>query len=124
MCSSDLTLWGSNGDDTIDGGEGNDSLFGGSGSDTLTGGTGSDVFQFTATSGSDEITDFDTNNDAIQLYYRAQDNHSNTDLNLITGILTWNVDATDNDVLIDMSATTTSSDLNDIVSLITFVEIV
>jgi Ca2+-binding RTX toxin-like protein len=118
------TLWGSNGDDTIDGGAGNDTLFGGAGSDTLTGGTGSDVFQFTATAGSDVITDFDTNNDAIQLYYRATDNHTNADLNLVNGILTWNVDDTSNDVLIDVSATVASSDLNDLDSLITFVEIV
>jgi len=121
-------LWGSNGNDTIDGGEDNDSLFGGAGNDILTGGLGEDIFQFTATAGSDVITDFDTNNDAIQLYYRSADNHTNTDLNLTNGILTWNVDSTSNDVLIDMSATITSSDLGDvfsgIVSLITFVEIV
>ena len=117
------TLWGSNGNDTIDGGTGNDSLFGGAGDDALTGGSGSDTFQFTATAGSDVITDFDTNNDAIQLYYRATDNHTNADLSLTSGILTWNVDDTSNDVLIDVSATTTSSNLNDLDSLISFVEI-
>jgi len=118
------TLWGSNGSDTIDGGEGSDTLFGGSGNDTLTGGSGEDTFQFTATSGTDVITDFALSEDVIQLFYREQDNHTNTDLSLVNGILTWNVDDTSNDVLIDLSATTTSSDMNEVESLISFVEIV
>jgi uncharacterized protein YjbI with pentapeptide repeats len=117
-------LWGSNGNDTIDGGTGDDSIFGGTGSDTLTGGTGSDIFQFTATAGSDVITDFGVGGDTIQLYYRAEDNHTNADLSLASGVLTWDVDTTNNDVLIDLSATVSSSDLNDLDALITFVEIV
>jgi len=118
------TLWGSNGNDTIDGGDGNDSIFGGTGSDTLTGGAGGDTFQFTATAGSDVITDFSLIDDAIQLYYRAEDNHTNADLYFTKGILTWNVDSSSNDVVIDMSATVNSSDLTDVDSLITFIEIV
>lgn len=90
----------------------------------LTCGTGADTFQFTATSGSDVITDFDVQGDSIKLYYRAQDNHTNANLNLTSGILTWDVDSTSNDVLIDLSATTTSSNFNDVDSLISFVEIV
>jgi len=117
-------LWGSNGDDTIDGGTGDDSIFGGTGSDTLTGGTGADIFQFTATSGSDDILDFDITQDSIQLYYRAGDDHTNADLSLSNGVLTWNVDSTSNDVVIDLSATTNSSDLIDFDTLINFVEIV
>ncbi len=117
-------LWGSNGDDTINGGEGDDSIFGGSGSDILTGGIGSDIFQFTATAGSDIITDFGVGGDAIQLYYRAEDNHTNADLSLASGVLTWNVDNTSNDVVIDLSATVNSSDLADLDALISFVEIV
>ena len=120
------TLWGSNGNDVIDGGIGDDSIFGGTGSDTLTGGTGSDIFQFTATAGSDIITDFDVSGggDLIKLYYRAEDNHTNTNLSLASGVLTWDVDATNSDVVIDMSATVSSSDLNSLDVLITFVEIV
>ena len=118
------TLWGSNGDDTIDGGTGDDSIFGGTGSDTLTGGTGADIFQFTATAGSDVITDFGVGGDTIKLYYRAEDNHTNADLSLANGILTWNVDTTTNDVVIDVSATMNSSDFVDLDALITFVEIV
>jgi len=118
------SLWGSNGNDTINGGTGDDSIFGGTGSDTLTGGTGSDAFQFTATAGSDVITDFDVSGDSIKLYYRAEDNHTNADLSLTNGVLTWDVDNTVNDVVIDMSATTSSSNLSDLDALISFVEIV
>ena len=117
------TLWGSNGNDIINGGDGNDTLFGGSGSDTLTGGAGDDIFQFTATAGSDVITDFNVTDDTIKLYYRAEDEHTNADLSLSNGVLTWSA-GDSNNVLIDFSATTTSSDLNDVDSLITFVEIV
>jgi Ca2+-binding RTX toxin-like protein len=117
-------LWGSNGDDIINGGDGDDVIFGGAGSDTLTGGTGADAFQFTATAGSDIITDFGVGGDTIQLYYRAEDNHTNADLSLANGVLTWDVDTTNNDVVIDLSATVSSSDLNDLDTLITFVEII
>jgi len=114
-------LWGSNGNDTINGGAGNDTLFGGAGDDTLTGGDGDDVFQFTATSGSNVI--HSGVGDTIELHYRAQDNHSNDDLSLSNGVLTWNTGG--NTVLIDASSTITSSDLNDFLSweLHTFVEI-
>ena len=117
-------LWGSNGDDTVNGGDGNDVLFGGTGSDTLTGGIGFDTFQFTATAGSDIITDFDVSEDSIELYYRAEDNHTNSNLTLANGILTWDVDGVSNDVVIDLSVATTSSNFSDVDALITFVEIV
>ena len=122
--AGDDSLWGSNGNDTINGGDGNDTLFGGSGTDTLTGGADSDSFQFTATAGSNVITDFDVSGDTIELYFRAEDNHSNADLSLTSGILTWDVDNTSSNVVIDLSATTNSSDLIDFDTLITFVEIV
>ena len=73
---------------------------------------------------SDVITDFDVSGDSIKLYYQEEDNHTNADLSLANGILTWDVDTTNNDVVIDLSATTNSSDLNDLDALITFVEIV
>ena len=117
-------LWGSNGNDTINGGEGDDSIFGGTGSDILTGGIGFDTFQFTATAANDIITDFSLTDDSIQLYHRAEDNHTNTNLSLTSGVLTWDVDSTSNDVFIDLSTTTTSGNLNDLDALITFVEIV
>jgi len=117
-------LWGSNGNDTINGGEGDDTIFGGTGSDTLTGGTGSDIFQFTATAGSDVITDFNLTDDSIQLYYRATDKHTNADLDLTNGVLTWDVDNTNTNIVIDLSTTVDSSNLSEFDVLISFVEIV
>ena len=117
------TIWAANGADIIEGGTGDDTINGGAGDDTLTGGAGADTFQFTATSGSDVITDFAVSEDSIELYYRAQDEHTNADLSLSNGVLTWSTSVS-NDVLIDFSATSTTSDLNEVDSLITFVEIV
>ena len=118
-------LWGSNGNDTVNGGEGDDTIFGGSGNDTLTGNSGSDIFQFTATAANDIITDFSLTDDSIQLYYRAEDNHTNTNLSFASGVLTWDVDSISNDiVVIDLSVATTSSNFSDIDQLINFVEIV
>lgn len=51
-------LLGGDGDDSLLGGDGDDFLIGGAGSDGLRGGAGKDVFFFTATSGTDRITDF------------------------------------------------------------------
>lgn len=120
----DDVIWASSGDDVLYGGADNDILFGGSGSDTLSGGMGEDIFQFSASAGNDVINDFELSSDSIQLYYRAQDNHAKTDLSLANGLLTWDVDNTANDVVIDLSHTIASSNLNDVEALISFVEIV
>lgn len=114
----DDILWGSNGHDTIDGGSGNDTLFGGAGSDILTGGDGKDIFQFTATTGSNEITDFDLIDDLLNLYYQLGDNHSRDDLRLGDGVLTWNTGS--ENVSVQLTGITTS-DINDL--SIGFVEI-
>jgi Ca2+-binding RTX toxin-like protein len=121
--AGDDTIWSSNGDDTLNGDAGNDTLFGGSGSDVLTGGTEADVFQFTATAGSDIITDFNIAEDLIELYYQSGDNHTDTDLSLASGVLTWSANAT-NTVSIDLTATISSSSLTDIDQLVSFVEII
>lgn len=55
------------GNDTLLGGSGDDTLTGSAGNDTLTGGTGADVFIFSNGHGTDMITDFDINEDAIKL---------------------------------------------------------
>jgi Ca2+-binding RTX toxin-like protein len=81
-------LWGHAGDDEIGGQSGNDWLVGGAGNDFLTGGTGNDIltgdvddgdsdpsndvvgadtFFFGAKSGKDTITDFDVDNDVLQI---------------------------------------------------------
>jgi len=122
--AGDDILWGSNSNDTINGGKGDDTIFGGSGNDILTGGVGADMFQFTATSENNVINDFDVANDSIKFYYRAEDNHTNADLNLINGIITWDVDNTNKDVMVDLSATLTSVTLSELDSLIVFVDIV
>jgi len=118
------TIWSANGSDIIDGGNGNDTINGGSGNDILSGGPGADTFEFSATAGSDVISDFDISKDAIKFYVRELDKQSNFDLELNNGVLTWNVGNTSSDVVIDLSATVSSSDLNDIEALITFVDIV
>ena len=63
---NDLLL-GDAGNDLIDGGVGNDTIFGGTGDDTLTGGAGNDTFLFIESSGNDTITDFDIDDDLIDL---------------------------------------------------------
>jgi len=118
----DDILWGYNTNDSIDGGTGSDTLNGGSGNDTLTGGTGTDTFQFTATAGSDVITDFSIAKDSIELYFRDIDNNTADSLSLDNGVLTWDVDNTANDVTINLSTTVTASDILDDLS-VSFVEI-
>jgi Ca2+-binding RTX toxin-like protein len=79
-------LWASHGNDVLDGGDGDDILNGGVGDDTLTGGTGADIYEFTATSGHDIITDFDAANDVIHIYARKTDTKEVT----MTGdTITW-----------------------------------
>ena len=60
-------LFGGSGDDSVDGGTGDDTLYGGVGNDTLTGGEGSDTFVIVDDSGTTTITDFDVDNDKIDL---------------------------------------------------------
>ncbi|MEI6655175.1 MAG: type I secretion C-terminal target domain-containing protein [Verrucomicrobiota bacterium] len=56
------------GNDHLSGGAGNDILSGGGGDDTLTGGGGNDTFVFGGVdTGRDQITDFDAQNDIIDL---------------------------------------------------------
>ncbi len=66
-------LRGDKGDDTLEGGSGNDVLRGGLGTDTMTGGAGADTFifrrtkDFSDTTSSDTITDFEDGVDHIKL---------------------------------------------------------
>jgi len=63
----DLPVIGDDTANTLTGGSGDDRIAGKGGDDTLTGGDGEDVFEFSAGHGSDTITDFDTDNDIIDL---------------------------------------------------------
>jgi Ca2+-binding RTX toxin-like protein len=67
--AGDDTLDGGENNDTLDGGLGNDILIGGTGNDILTGGEGSDTFVWTSsdTYGTDTITDFNENEDTLDL---------------------------------------------------------
>ncbi len=60
-------LFNGSGDDIVSGGQGSDTLWGGAGDDTLTGGNGADSFGFTATSGNDRISDFDVDEDVLNI---------------------------------------------------------
>lgn len=61
------TILGGNDDDTILGGAGDDTIRGETGNDQLTGGSGADFFGYSAGDGADTITDFDPNEDSLNL---------------------------------------------------------
>jgi Ca2+-binding RTX toxin-like protein len=69
LCGGDGndTLYGGKGDDTVTGGSGDDWLMGDFGNDTLQGGSGRDRFLLAAGQGSDVITDFKKDEDALIL---------------------------------------------------------
>lgn len=63
------TVWGTKHDELIMGGTGADVLFGGAGKDTISGGAGADVFEFTRTSTSTTISDFDAGEGDVLRFY-------------------------------------------------------
>ncbi|MEM1234579.1 MAG: calcium-binding protein [Pseudomonadota bacterium] len=65
--SGDDWLFGEAGNDTLVGGAGNDLLTDGAGEDVLTGGAGADVFQLTLDGSDDTITDFNPDEDLIEI---------------------------------------------------------
>uniref|UniRef100_UPI002629E2E0 VCBS domain-containing protein n=1 Tax=uncultured Psychromonas sp. TaxID=173974 RepID=UPI002629E2E0 len=78
--AGDDQLSGDGGEDQLDGGLGDDILIGGVGNDLLTGGAGIDTFVWTAsdTYGSDTITDFNVNEDKLDLSDLLQGESENT----------------------------------------------
>ena len=70
--AGDDILWGGSSNENLDGGNGVDLINGGVGDDTLTGDSGADIFEFTATSGNDTITDFSVE-DVLKFYRRSTD---------------------------------------------------
>ena len=54
------TIYGGVGDDRLYGDAGNDTLIGGAGNDTLEGGAGNDLYLFSAGSGQDRVSNYDT----------------------------------------------------------------
>jgi len=94
----DVALFGHGGDDVIwaggryaaiDGGAGDDIIDGGYGDNTLSGGSGSDIFEFTATSGNDTITDFNKDEDELHFYYRKGEAEESAVASINDGIVTW-----------------------------------
>ena len=71
---------GGNGSDDINGGYGSDDIRGGNGNDILSGGAGSDTFIFDAGSGSDYVTDFDTDQDELLIFDALANSQSAQDL--------------------------------------------
>jgi VCBS repeat-containing protein len=75
QAGANTTLNGGNGQDVLDGSSGHDVLLGGNGADVLiggmgdrlTGGSGPDTFLFRPDFGANTITDFDVNNDTVQI---------------------------------------------------------
>ena len=64
---SDNVIDGRSGNDTLGGGAGDDTLIGGRGDDRLTGGNDADTFKFASGDGADTITDFNSDDDQIDL---------------------------------------------------------
>ncbi len=69
----DDTLFGGGGDDTVVGGAGVDEIWAGAGNDDLSGGVGADTFVFGRTSGNDTVTDFDADEDILDLQFASAD---------------------------------------------------
>lgn len=65
--AGDDTLYGGKDNDALEGGDGADILAGNQGDDTMSGGAGADRFDFTATDGTNIITDFEDGFDKIGL---------------------------------------------------------
>ncbi|MET0889552.1 MAG: Ig-like domain-containing protein, partial [Stenotrophomonas maltophilia] len=61
------TLYGGDGDDLLDAQAGNDTLYGGAGNDILIGGDDSDVYLIDRSSGADEIRNYDSSGDDIDV---------------------------------------------------------
>lgn len=88
-------IFSGGGADTVDGGAGVDILWGGGGDDQFTGGSGQDLFIFAAGHGSDTITDFDINEDTIQL------DQTNTDFTDTASVIAAAIQV-GNDVRVDL----------------------
>ncbi|MBT5950634.1 MAG: hypothetical protein HOG90_05835 [Betaproteobacteria bacterium] len=84
------TLWGSDADEILKGGNGNDVLFGGAGTNQLSGGNGTDEFQFTRTSISDTVADYNfSDGDILKFFYEAGGVEANWNFSVLNGDLRW-----------------------------------
>lgn len=99
-------IWGSDANETIIGGDGNDTIFGGAGSNTLTGGAGADLFEFTASSVNDAITDYSFDQgDILKFYLREDGSDAENNFTVDGNTLSWG------DVSVTFSNLSTLSDI-------------
>jgi len=83
-------IWGSDANEAISGGDGNDTIFGGAGSNTLTGGAGADLFEFTASSVNDTITDYNFDQgDTLRFYLRKDGSDAENNFTADGNTLSW-----------------------------------
>lgn len=83
-------IWGSDANETIIGGDGNDTIFGGAGSNELTGGEGADLFEFTASSINDSITDYSfSQGDTLRFYLREDGSDAENNFTADGNTLSW-----------------------------------
>ena len=83
-------IWGSDANETIIGGDGNDTIFGGAGSNTLTGGAGADLFEFTASSVNDTISDYSfEQGDTLRFYLREDGSDAENNFTADENTLSW-----------------------------------
>ncbi|WP_262691512.1 VCBS domain-containing protein [Kordiimonas aestuarii] len=73
--AGDDLIYNGAGDDSVTGGTGDDTLWGGAGDDTLAGGDGADSFVFANDHGTDVITDFNAEQDSLDLSLIADIDH-------------------------------------------------
>ena len=85
----DDILWGGSSNETLDGGNGADLINGGAGNDTLTGGSGADIFEFTATSGNDTITDYNQGEGDILRFFRRSADTNTPFIDEASDQVTW-----------------------------------
>ena len=100
--SENYIIHGLDGDDRITGGSGNDRIVGGDGDDTLTGGAGNDTFVYGyASEGRDTITDFNKDQDVIDISRLLDTEKEGKDLEDVIGHFVRAVEDDNGDVRLE-----------------------
>ena len=98
--AGDDIVWGSHLDEMIIGGEGKDILFGGAGKNILHGGAGADEFQFTVTSTSDTVTDFDPEEGDKLIFFNNNTIFDRSSVNIDEVANTLNIEHTYGNIMV------------------------
>ncbi|MDA9005985.1 hypothetical protein N9J36_00030 [Litoricola sp.] len=107
--AGDDILWGGSSNETLDVGNGADLINGGAGDDTLTGGSGADIFEFTATSGNDTITDYNQGEGDVLRFFRRSADTNTPFIDEANDQVTWQADG--HTVTIDFNTDITTSNV-------------